>query len=243
VSELPKRKSTLRILPQQQHPKSLHLEDCAETTDDPADIPAIWCHLDFAIRKSQASSVHSRIHLHLESYCCINCEEEASITMFAITKPFLQSTATSCLSKIPNLVRQLGTHVHATRKEGDISSVFVSLSGVTPEPLPRRFADIKRQLIQGNEVAVTTSWKRLLEKLAVANETVKLRGSDIIPQIQFKELQNPSREFIAEIKNRGVAVIRGVVPEHEARGYKNEVEEYVKLNPSTKGTLPSILFA
>jgi Protein of unknown function (DUF1479) len=159
--------------------------------------------------------------------------------MFAITKSSLQSTATSCLSKTPILVRQLGTHAQATRKEGDISSVFVSLSGVTPEPLPQRFADIKRQLIQGNEGAVAASWKRLLEQLAVENETVKQRGPDIIPEIQFKDLHNPSKEFIADIKKRGVAVIRGVVPENEARGYKNEVEEYVKLNPWTKGTFLS----
>jgi hypothetical protein len=155
--------------------------------------------------------------------------------MFAITKTSLQSTATSCLSKSPILVRQLGTHAQATRKEGDISSVFVSLSGVTPEPLPQRFADIKRQLIQGNEGAVAASWKRLLEQLTVENETVKQRGPDIIPQIQFKDLQNSSQNFVSEIKKRGVAVIRGVVPEDEARGYKNEVEDYVKLNPWTKG--------
>ena len=90
--------------------------------------------------------------------------------MFAITKSSLQSTATSCLSNSPFLVRQLGTHAQTPRKEGDISSVFVSLSGVTPEPLPQRFADIKRQLIQGNEDAVTASWKRLLEQLLVENE-------------------------------------------------------------------------
>jgi hypothetical protein len=155
--------------------------------------------------------------------------------MFAITKSSLQLTATSCLSKSPILVRQLGTHAQATRKEGDISSVFVSLSGVTPEPLPQRFADIKHQLIQGNESAVTASWKRLLEQLAVENEIVKQRGPDIIPQIKFKDLQNPSEDFISEIKKRGVAVVRDVIPEDEARGYKNEVEDYVKLNPWTKG--------
>lgn len=159
--------------------------------------------------------------------------------MFAITKSSLQSKATSCLSKSPILVRQMGTHAQATRKEGDISSVFVSLSGVTPDPLPQRFADIKRQLIQGNESAVTASWKRLLEQLAVENEIVKQKGPDIIPSIQFKDLQNPPQDFISDIKKRGVAVIRGVVPEDEARGYKNEVEDYVKLNPWTKGNFTS----
>jgi len=133
----------------------------------------------------------------------------------------------------------MGTHAQATRKEGDISSVFVSLSGVTPDPLPQRFADIKRQLIQGSESAVTASWKRLLEQLAVENQIVKQKGPDIIPSIQFRDLQNPSQDFISDIKKRGVAVIRGVVPEDEARGYKNEVEDYVKLNPWTKGNTTS----
>jgi hypothetical protein len=159
--------------------------------------------------------------------------------MFAITKSSLQSKATNCLSKSPILVRQMGTHAQATRKEGDISSVFVSLSGVTPDPLPQRFADIKRQLIRGNESAVTASWKRLLEQLAVENQIVKQKGPDIIPSIQFRDLQNPSQDFISDIKKRGVAVIRGVVPEEEARGYKNKVEEYVKLNPWTKGNITS----
>jgi len=69
---------------------------------------------------------------------------------------------------------------------------------------------------------------------------VKQKGPAIIPSIQFQDLQNPSKEFIADIKKRGVAVIRGVVPENEARAHKNEVEEYVKLNPWTKGTQASI---
>jgi hypothetical protein len=127
------------------------------------------------------------------------------------------------------------THTDTSRKEGDISSVFVSLSGVKPEPLPERFANIKRQLIQGNEERLSASWQRLLEQLAVENETVKQRGPNIIPQIQFSDLKNASEEFIEETKKRGVAVIKSVIPENEARGYKEEVEEYVRLNPSTRG--------
>jgi hypothetical protein len=33
-------------------------------------------------------------------------------------------------------------------------------------------------------------------------------------------------------------VIRGVIPEQEARAYKFEIEEYVKKNPQTKGEYP-----
>lgn len=75
----------------------------------------------------------------------------------------------------------------------------------------------------------------MLEQLAVENETVKQRGPNIIPQIQFSDLKNASEEFIEETKKRGVAVIKSVIPENEARGYKEEVEEYVRLNPSTRG--------
>ena len=38
-----------------------------------------------------------------------------------------------------------------------------------------------------------------------------------------------------EIRVRGVAVIRGVVPEDEARAYKGRIEEYIRNNPHTKG--------
>jgi len=123
---------------------------------------------------------------------------------------------------------------HTGRKEGDISSVFVSLSGAAPEPLPERFTDIKRQLIQGHESALTASWQRLIKRLAIENEEVATKGPSVIPSIAFSDLENPSNEFVDETRHRGVAVIRGVVPEDDARGFKTEVEEYVKLNPSTK---------
>lgn len=122
-----------------------------------------------------------------------------------------------------------------SRKEGDISSVFVSLSGVAPEPLPERFAEIKRQLIRGHEDLIGDSWKRLLKQLAAENEKVKRLGSGIIPQIEFKDLKDAPKDFIEETKKHGVAVIKGVIPEDEARSYKTEIEQYVKLNPSTKG--------
>lgn len=164
--------------------------------------------------------------------------------MLSGTRKSIQSAATR-LARTPNSTRCLTTEVQSKvqRKEGDISSVFVSLSGAKPEPLPERFAHIKRQLIRGNEERLSASWQRLLEQLAIENEIVKQRGPGIIPQIEFSDLGNASKDFVAEIKKRGVAVIKGVIPEEEARGYKTEVEEYVKLNPWTKGKCISISFS
>lgn len=61
-----------------------------------------------------------------------------------------------------------------TKEAGDISSVFPSLSGKTPQPLPARFADLKRSLIRGRESAVAESWQRLLAGLK--GEIDEIRG-------------------------------------------------------------------
>lgn len=128
------------------------------------------------------------------------------------------------------------TSTATDRKEGDISSVFVSLSGdQKAAPLPERFADQKKRLIAGREDQLKRSWDRLLCKLRDEIGTIVERGSDIIPSIDFKDLHVAPKSFHDELKKRGVAVIRGVIPEAEARGYKDEIEAYVRDNPDTKG--------
>lgn len=121
------------------------------------------------------------------------------------------------------------------KREGDISDAFVSLSGTETPPLPQRFLDLKRTLIAGHEDRVIASWKRLLERLKVENDIIAKQGPKIIPDIDFRNLDGDLAKFKDEVKKRGVAVIRNVVPEHEARAYKDEIEEYVKQNPSTRG--------
>ncbi|KAK6070682.1 hypothetical protein SCUP515_08291 [Seiridium cupressi] len=123
--------------------------------------------------------------------------------------------------------------VHGKR-EGDISDSFASLSGTGFAPLPERFLDLKRKLIKGNEDAVVASWERLLQKLRIENDIVAREGPNAVPSIDFKNLETDLPVLRRHIKERGVAVIRGVVSEVEAREYKNEIETYVKQNPSTR---------
>lgn len=142
------------------------------------------------------------------------------------------------LAKQPSTpIRHLATEAKPSRKEGDISSAFTSLSGAKAQPLPGRFANVKRELIQGHENRLSESWKRLLTQLEIENKTIRKLGPAVVPQIQFKDLNNLSEDFIREMKKRGVAVIKSVVPEDEARSYKTDIEKYVKANPSTKGML------
>ncbi|KAF9869406.1 hypothetical protein CkaCkLH20_13123 [Colletotrichum karsti] len=123
---------------------------------------------------------------------------------------------------------------HAPKKEGDISSVFVSLSGETREPLPDRFRLLKQHLVAGREDAVVKSWGRLLRSLREENGLIAAKGPAIIPSIEFDDLDGDINRLKGEIKKRGAAVVRGVIDEKEARGYKEEVEAYVRKNPSTK---------
>lgn len=121
------------------------------------------------------------------------------------------------------------------KHEGDISSVFRSLSGDTDEALPARFSQVKGDLVS-DKGKLHASWVRLLERLREENEIIKAEGTNIIPEINFSEIDRPSREFNDSIRRRGVAVIRGVVPHQEARAYKEKIEAYVKANPWTKGS-------
>ena len=66
-----------------------------------------------------------------------------------------------------------------TKDTGDISSVFPSLSGKAPDPLPARFSDLKKRLIRGNEDAVKTSWLRLLISLREEIEEIKKNNNAV----------------------------------------------------------------
>ncbi|KAK4161757.1 hypothetical protein QBC43DRAFT_216932 [Cladorrhinum sp. PSN259] len=135
--------------------------------------------------------------------------------------------------------------VSVNKREGNISDAFASLSGANPEPLPDRFRQLKLSLAKNHESSIISSWKRLLDTLRKENELISRFGPSIIPSIPFsKNLVDELHSQKAEIQKRGVAVIRGVIPEDEARAYKFEIEEYVRQNPHTKGfpaTNPQVL--
>jgi hypothetical protein len=138
----------------------------------------------------------------------------------------------------PPLVRSVAMTPSAKpreKREGDISDSFVSLSGVDRPPLPKRFLDLKKSLASGHEDKIIASWNRLLPRLRRENSIIAKEGSNVVPSLEFANLDEDIARLRSEIKKRGVAVVRNVIPEHEARAYKNDVEEYVRLNPSTRG--------
>lgn len=125
-----------------------------------------------------------------------------------------------------------------SKREGNIADSFVSLSGDARPPLPQRFLDLKKTLIHGHEDRVISSWKRLLAELKRENEIIAREGPQIIPSLDFQNLDADLTKLRDELKKRGVAVIRGVLPEDEARSFKGDIEEYVRQNPHTKAFPP-----
>ncbi|KAA6415151.1 MAG: hypothetical protein FRX48_01904 [Lasallia pustulata] len=120
---------------------------------------------------------------------------------------------------------------------GDIFSVFPSLSGAATAPLPPRFAELKTRLIWGHEDRLQGSWQRLLTELRKDIEVLRALGPAVVPKIAVGDIDNEAEraQFCKEFRERGVAVVTGVVSEKEALDWKELVQRYVRSNPQTKG--------
>lgn len=121
------------------------------------------------------------------------------------------------------------------KPEGDISSVFASLSGDDMnKPLEGRFAQLKEEIIGKNEEELKDSWYRLLDALKGEISKISSSGSSIIPQIDYNDIDHLSKDICDEIRTRGVMVIRGVLPKTDALKLKSDVKKYIANNPHTK---------
>ncbi|CAI7626389.1 unnamed protein product [Penicillium bialowiezense] len=107
-------------------------------------------------------------------------------------------------------------------------------------PLDERFVAQKKRLLAERGDEIKKSWDRLLNRLREEIGTIERHGPSIVPSIDFKDIHVAPEEFQRELRKRGVAVVRGVIPQDEARGYKEAIEAYARANPGTKGVLDPI---
>ncbi|KAI0798536.1 hypothetical protein BC629DRAFT_1592113 [Irpex lacteus] len=101
-------------------------------------------------------------------------------------------------------------------------------------PLPPRFIELKKEIAASHpdfEKRVTAAWADLLKELHTSTEEIAAQGSQIVPQVDFTELDTLSASARDNIRRRGVVVIRNVVPDEEATGWRNDLKQYVKENP------------
>lgn len=151
----------------------------------------------------------------------------------------LRASLARCKTPTLGFKRHMAVAAAAAKKEGDISDAFTSLSGAQREPLPDRFRLRKLDLVRGREQQIEKSWKALLRELRRENDVVANKGPGVIPQIKYDDFERSAEGLKEEIRKRGVVVVKGVVPEDEARAWKGEVEDYVYKNPSTRGIIHS----
>ncbi|KAM5355487.1 hypothetical protein ACJ41O_002133 [Fusarium nematophilum] len=117
---------------------------------------------------------------------------------------------------------------------GPSSSMFAQTT--EPTPLPSRFARIKESLIAGKESEIRASWTRLLVRLKTEIDVIANAGPDIFPSIPFEDLRNQTavKDFESQLKERGVAVVRGVIPPDVASQWKTDVDVYLNEDPRAR---------
>ena len=127
------------------------------------------------------------------------------------------------------------------KQEGTIASVFATLSGGSLEDaLPPRFSQLKEQLIRDDKhvAALHEAWRDVLSAVRRrVDETIDL-GGRAIPQVQYPGKERASGRIdqwidvktLDQIKDRGVVVIKGVVPSEQALQWKEDIRSYANLN-------------
>ncbi|KAK5663520.1 hypothetical protein OQA88_3950 [Cercophora sp. LCS_1] len=109
-----------------------------------------------------------------------------------------------------------------------------------PEPihLPPRFAALKESLASGREVALTSSWNRLLHAIRGEARAVSNQGSKAIPTINFADISKAKHAgtFQHELRQRGVGIIRNVVPRSTALEWEEGIGCSLSQNPTTKAS-------
>ncbi|KAF7317164.1 hypothetical protein HMN09_00451300 [Mycena chlorophos] len=81
------------------------------------------------------------------------------------------------------------------------------------------------------------AWGEIISELREVTGRIEKEGQAYIPRVSFTDLQNGTltAEKIAEVKRKGTVVITDVVEDETARGWKADLEEFVKKNPQTEG--------
>ncbi|KAH8110499.1 DUF1479-domain-containing protein [Phellopilus nigrolimitatus] len=96
--------------------------------------------------------------------------------------------------------------------------------------LPPRFIDLKTELVKDRD-RLQNAWNDLLAQLKSSVEETKKEGSNIIPQVEFSELQNLSPDKFKDIKRRGAVLVKNVVDSGQATAWRDELTAFVKTNP------------
>ncbi|SPC66996.1 related to DUF1479 domain protein [Ustilago sp. UG-2017b] len=127
------------------------------------------------------------------------------------------------------------------KEEGTIASVFASLSGgILEDALPDRFSQLKQSLISSPQHVehLKSTWKSVLSSLSAKVAETERLGGGCIPEITYPSGSSSvgpleswtDKATFQAIKDRGVAVIRNVIPSRQALQWKEDIKSYAKQN-------------
>ncbi|KAK3306099.1 uncharacterized protein B0T15DRAFT_511947 [Chaetomium strumarium] len=116
----------------------------------------------------------------------------------------------------------------------------LSFYGKEPVPLPSRFAQIKRSLVEGHEKELEASWARLIEALKGDMDEIASKGSRLTPTINFSDMHDPDARaaFSRDLKRYGLGLVRGVVPRADAQFAIDETVKYLEKQTDFKEPPP-----
>ncbi|KAG6829567.1 hypothetical protein H0H92_004115 [Tricholoma furcatifolium] len=121
--------------------------------------------------------------------------------------------------------------IEATQTQAHAQEVSAGphhLEEASPALLSSHLSALKKTLWKDE---LLESWKQVLAELEVAVEEISQKGGQVIPRVSFAEIKaglSPSQ--VKAIKDVGVVVVTGGVPEEEALGWKAQIKDYATVN-------------
>jgi hypothetical protein len=145
------------------------------------------------------------------------------------------------------------------KKPGDISAAFVSLSGVLEDakPLDDRYRVRKTELLgsdQQTKQKWMSSWATLLRRIRQKAEDTNRERHNYVPTIDYADVKDSAfnwhlpqkaelgdrlNDFSKLYRERGVAVIRNVIPQEEILALKEDLKDYISRNKDLVGGFPA----
>ncbi|KAI8139285.1 hypothetical protein BJV82DRAFT_627891 [Fennellomyces sp. T-0311] len=120
----------------------------------------------------------------------------------------------------------LATDKVTKAQQGDLSSVFVHL-GAKPPALEPRFIQLKREIAPADPSVLQAAYERVVAALRKESLEIRQLGSSIIPEISLDRIVENGGvlpdDIAAQVKRRGVLVVRNVIDESTAKQYKQQI--------------------
>lgn len=105
------------------------------------------------------------------------------------------------------------------------------VSSDVPSEEEEQFKAYKKHIVnEYGEENLRKAWLKTCDDLKTITAELSQKGSAVIPELEFNDLQNLSEEKVNELKKVGCFVIRSVIPAEEATAQFKNVKQYVSDN-------------